>query len=582
LGIWRLDAATDDSATSSPAGRRTAPPDGGFLLLWALIFVIVPIVIPPLAFLLRTSLSGAAFGQSSQISLDHFARVLRLGGWSVWANTLIFSLASSAIAMTLGVSSAWLVSRTDALFARAAVVAAYLSLASPVMIKAIGWILLLGPNTGLLNLALRSLLHTTNPPIALFSLGGMSVLEGLFWAPVAMLLSMPVMAQMNSSLEEAASMAGAAPLSRLLRVTLPLAAPGLFAVLFLTLMRSLESFEVPLLIGEPGRIHTLTTAIYDTINRGLTPQYADASAFAILLVGVLVGPLYLYSRVVRRRERYAVISGKSYRSARIELRSWRAAGSAVLLIFPATLLAPLGALLWASLLPIYEVPRWSSLAKISLENYREVLTGAQTVSSFVNGVVVASLSGALVSAFVLLAAWVVVRRSERARWILDALSSMPLVFPGIVLATALMIEFLGARVVPIYETIWILVLAFFIQYIPYGIRIGYASIMKIDVQLEESAVSGGAGLFTVLRRIVLPLALPSLLAVWIYVFLHAIKDLSIPVLLAGPNSQVIANVILNLWNDGKIPEVGALSIVLDAVVLVFGGVFMHVTLKHRD
>jgi iron(III) transport system permease protein len=579
LAIWRLDGGPRDAFVSRGSRRRRSP-NGGALLLWTLIVVIVPAVIPPLFFLLKTSLSPTALG--GELTLNHFSHVIRLGGLRVWTNTLVYSAASSSIAMVLGVGSAWLASRTNAYFGRAALVAAYLSIATPVMIKAIGWILLLGPNMGLINLALRASLHTTGPPIVLFSLAGMSGLEGVFWAPVVMVLSMPVMAQMNSALEEAAVMAGASALSRSLKVTLPLAAPGLLAVLFLTLMRSLESFEVPLLVGEPGGIHTLTTAIYDTIYRGFVPQYADASAFGVLLIFVMVGPLYLYSRVVRQRERYAVISGKAYKSSRIDLGRSRALCSAFLLTFPICLLAPVVALLWASLLPAYEVPQWSSLAKMSFGNYFAVLTESQTLAGVANGLVVAGLSGAFVSIFVLFAAWVVVRRPERAKWTLDALSSMPIVLPGIVLATAILIEFLGNGFIPIYETIWILVLAFFVQFLPYGIRIGYSSILKIDVQLEESAISSGAGLSTVLRRVVFPLALPSLAAVWAYVFLHSIKDLSVPVILAGPNTQMIANVILNLWNDGKIPQVGALCIALDVSVLIFGALFMRATVKYRD
>jgi iron(III) transport system permease protein len=501
--------------------------------------------------------------------------LFQLSSWGLWRTTLLYAVGGSGLAVALGVSSAWLIARTNAWFQRTALFSAYLSLAAPVMIKTIGWILLLGPNTGLLNLWLRGLFGLRESPIQIFTLGGMIAFEGIFWFPVVLILATPILSQINPALEEAAAVAGANPLQRFFRIAVPLAAPGLLAVLFLTMMRALESFEVPLLIGGPGNLQTFTTAIYETINSGFLPRYGDASAYAVTLTVLMAAPLFVYAHIVRQGTRYAVVIGKGYRSTRLDLGKWRVAAGLYLLLPPLALLAPLAILLWASFLPTYATPSWSDLSRMSLENYRYVLTRPLTVGGFWNGIWVATLSATGVAAFALLAAWTVVRRRERSRWLLDALGSFPLVFPGIVLATALTLEFLTVRAIPIYETVWIMILAFFIQYLPYGMRFGYAGILAIDLQLEESAVASGAKLFTLLRRIVLPLVLPSVAMIWIYVFLHSIRDLAVPVMLAGPNSQLIAGVILDLWNDGSIPQVGALSVLLAVAVTCFGVFLMR-------
>lgn len=498
-----------------------------------------------------------------------------MSSWGVWRTTLLYAVGGSCVAVVLGVSSAWLIARTNAWFQRAALLSAYLSLAAPLMIKAIGWILLLGPNSGLLNVWLRGLFGLRDGPIQIFTLSGMIAFEGLFWSPVVLILSTPIIGQINPALEEAAAVAGAGPLQRFFRITVPLAAPGLLAVLFLTMMRALESFEVPLLIGGPGNLQTFTTAIYQTINSGFLPRYGDAGAYAVTLLALMAAPLFIYSHIVRQGTRYAVVTGKGYRSDRLDLGRWRIAAGLYLLLLPTALLAPLAILLWASFLPSYATPAWSDLSRMSLENYRYVLTRPLTVGGFWNGLCVATLSATAVAVFAFLAAWIVVRRRESSRWLLDALGSFPLVFPGIVLATALMLEFLTVRAIPIYETIWIMILAFFIQYLPYGMRFGYAGILAVDHQLEESAVMSGANLAMVLRRIVLPLVLPSVAMIWIYVFLHSIRDLPVPVMLAGPNNQLIAGVILDLWNDGSIPQVGALSVLLAVAVTFFGVCLMR-------
>jgi ABC-type Fe3+ transport system permease subunit len=83
-----------------------------------------------------------------------------------------------------------------------------------------------------------------------------------------------------------------------------------------------------------------------------------------------------------------------------------------------------------------------------------------------------------------------------------------------------------------------------------------------------------------LRRIVLPLTMPAIASIWIYVFLSSIRDLSLPVMLAGPNNRLIAVVILDLWNEGKVPEVGALSILLALTATLLGFAFMRLSRRY--
>src|SRR5262249_43795911 len=147
--------------------------------------------------------------------------------------TIVYALLSSVLAIVLGISSAWLVARTDAPFRRTATVSALLSLAVPVIIKSIGWIMLLGPNSGLVNVVLRVFLGGEEGPIQLYSLGGMIFVEGMLWTPVVFLLALPVLSAIDPSLEEAAMTAGAAPGQTFRRVTLPLMLPSVAAVFLL-------------------------------------------------------------------------------------------------------------------------------------------------------------------------------------------------------------------------------------------------------------------------------------------------------------------------------------------------------------
>src|SRR5690349_9867105 len=262
----RAESVVSEATLARPAQPMTHIIDrlrSGEAAIVVLLVVVLAIVLPPFLFLIRASLTLGT-EVAPRYGLDNFVSVIAQSGAELWITTLVYALGSSALAIALGVTSAWLVARTDAPFRRITTVAAVLSLAVPVIIKSIGWIMLLGPNSGLINVMLRLAVGGEEGPIELYSLGGMIFVEGMLWTPVVFLLTLPVLGAMDPSLEEAAATAGADVRETFQRVTLPLMRPSIVAVFLLALIRSLESFEVPLLIGAPGNLHTLTTAIYQT------------------------------------------------------------------------------------------------------------------------------------------------------------------------------------------------------------------------------------------------------------------------------------------------------------------------------
>ena len=283
-GIWR-------------AGRLLDRLRSGEAAIWLLLVVAVAIVLPPFWFLLRASFTVGT-GAQAPIGLDNFVSVLAHSGSELWITSICYALGSSARGdrARCVVRPGW----SHAPTRRSAAPpwsTAFLSLAVPVIIKSIGWIMLLGPNSGLVNVLLRSVFGGSEGPIQLYSLGGMIFVEGMLWMPIVFLLTVPVLSAMDPSLEEAAATSGADLQETLRRITLPLMRPSIVAVFLLALIRSLESFEVPLLIGAPGNLHTLTTAIYESMHSGFLPKYGEASAFAVLLLLIIVaGPLVYYYR----------------------------------------------------------------------------------------------------------------------------------------------------------------------------------------------------------------------------------------------------------------------------------------------
>ncbi|MEA2906367.1 MAG: iron(III) transport system permease protein [Alphaproteobacteria bacterium] len=563
--------------------RRTWFPqvDSGVSVLWVLIAVAALAVLPPFFYVIKSSVTIPLPGFRTALGLENYQRVIEISGFHLWTMTLAFALGSSLLAIVLGFTAAWLLARTNVPFRQTVFVGAFLSLAAPLIVKGIGWILLLGPNNGLINVWLRSWFGLTGVPIELFGLGGMIFIEGLLWTPVALLLALPPLTAMDPALEEAASMSGASRWQILKHVTLPLARPAILAVLLLSFIRALEAFEVPLLIGIPGGVITVTTALYQSIHSGFVPRYGEASAYAVLLMAAVALPLALYYRATKESAKFATITGKGFRPSRIDLGKWKYPCALWVLLIPISLAAPLVLMLWASFLPIYTSPELGDLGRMSLANYLSVATREDTVSGLWNSVLVGTGSASAVAASALVMSWVVVRRREAYRWLVDVLGSLPLVFPGIVLGIAILVEFLNLRFIPIYGTIWIVIFALGIKFLPYGMRFCYSSLLSIDRQLEESARVCGAGDVKVLRAIVLPLTMPAIAATWLYVFMHAIRDLSTAILLSGAHNSIVSVVILDLWNNGEVPQVAALSILIAAGMTALGILFMTLSTRHN-
>ena len=341
-----------------------------------------------------------------------------------------------------------------------------------------------------------------------------------------------------------------------------------------SLIRAL-SVEVPLLIGIPGGVTTVTTALYQSMHSGFLPRYGEASAYAALLVLAVSLPLYLYYRATKESAKFATITGKGFRPSRIDLGRWRFLGALWIMVVPLSLGAPLLLMLWASFLPIYTAPALDDVARMSFANYASVVTREDTVAGLWNRLLVGAGSAAAVAAAIVLS-WgggaetrAGCSTSCRCRWSSPASRS------------ASRSGSFSISVIPIYGTLWIVVFALGVKFLPYGMRFSYSGLLSIDRQLEECARMCGAGTLRVLWAVVLPLTMPAIVATWIYVFMNAIRDLSTAVLLSGANNAIVSVVILNLWDNGEVPQLAALSILIVAGVAVLGVIFMKLATRHN-
>jgi iron(III) transport system permease protein len=527
--------------------------------------------------LVLTSLrAGRGRAAEAGLTLANYTAVFTSGAnlEVVW-NTVIYAVGSSVLALVAGTALAWLVERTDAPFKGLAYTAAFASFAIPGVIKGIGWILLLGPESGWINTAFRSVfgVHTV---MNVFSMGGMVLVEGLLWTPVVFLLMATPFRSMDPSLEEAGIMSGARPQAVFRRIVLPLARPMVLAALLLTLIRTIESFEVPLLLGVPSDTPVLATQVYNAIKSSLVPEYGVAAAYAVLMLIGVMALLIPYTLLTRDTEKFSTVTGKGFRPRIMALEKRRPLAALATLLLPLLVVAPMAPLFWASFQAFYVPPSWEALARLTLQNYPKAFSHSDVSASFTNTLIVSAAAATACMVLAMLAAWVMSRTKVPYRASLDYLATLPLVFPGIVASLAVLRAYIAIPI-PIYGTLWILILAYVMRRMPYAIRYGHSGILQIHKELEESAEMSGASWLAVIRRIVLPLMLPALFSGWVFVFLISMRELPLAIMLYSPGNEVLAVSILDLWENGHVTELSAFSVAITGILVAMSLVLYRVS-----
>jgi len=523
----------------------------------------------PLGFLLYGSfLTPIIRGEGGTATVQHYLKVYTdPTSLPLLGNSLAFAAGTAVVAFTIGALLAWVTERTNTplrgLFSSLSLV----PLIIPGILFSLSWIFLLSPRIGLLNLVLRRALGLEGGPFNIFSLGGMIWVEGLHWSPLAYLMMAASFRSMDPALEESAIIAGVRPLLVFWRITLRLGLPTIISVFLVLFLRGIETFEVPAIIGLPAGIPVFTSRIYLAV-KGYPSDLGLAGAYSTILLLLSLGSIALYARATRQVASYTTITSRGFRPRPLDLGRWRYPVAALMVGYLVLIVVlPVLVLLWNSLLPFYRPPSSQAVALLTLQNYAAVLTLPHIRRAMTNSLLLSLGSATIVMALTAVIAWIVVRTRWRGRGLLDQMASLPLVFPGIVLGVALARTYLTLPV-PIYGTLWILLIAYITRYLPYGVRASSAGLLQIHRELEEAAEVSGASWWRRFVRVVVPLLGPGLLAGWIYVVIVSARELSSSILLWGPGSEVLSVVIFELWQSGHAQELAALGSLLIAMLVL--------------
>jgi len=485
-------------------------------------------------------------GQERVWGLSCLAGGVRCG--VAW-NTLFLALLTAAGTTALGLLLALLAERGSKRVARPLGVLALLPIITPPFVVGLGLILLFG-RAGLVNQALEWAFGIT-PTRWFYGLPGLWLAQLFAFTPIAFMILRGVVQGISPSLEEAAQTLRASRLRTFTTVTLPLLKPGLANAFLVGFIESIADFGNPIVVG--GQFSVLSTDIFFAIV-GAQYDQGRAASLALVLTGFALAVFFLQQRVLGRSS-YATVSGKGD------------AGLAMPLPDPVRRLCHAVALPWlAFTLVVYLfafiggfVQTWGRDYTPTLAHFRTAfdlqwgtggLVWAGTAwNSLFTTLRLSAIAAPICAGLGLLIAWLLSRTKFAGQHAFEFGALLAFAIPGTVLGVSYILAFN----VPPFEltgTALIIVLCFVFRNLPVGVRAGSASFRQIDRSLDEASTMLHAGTATTLRRVVLPLLKPALVAALIYSFVRSMTTVSAVVFLVTAENELATTYIIGRVGNG--------------------------------
>ena len=495
-------------------------------------------------------------------TLGHYREVFRDPALqkALW-HTVVLAFWTGLASIAVGAPLAWLTARTNVPAKRLIRLLVMASFVTPPFLGAFAWVMLAGPNAGLLNTVWRQATGSTEAFFNIFTMTGLVFVVTMYTFPYVYIMLANTLALIASDLEDAAAIHGAGRMAVAFTITLPLVMPAIVSGFILAVLQALALFGSPAILALPAGFHTITTQVWSFFQ--FPPKVEQAAAVSIPLLLATALLLLLQKRLLGRRG-YASVGGKGGQRRTIALGIWRyPALGAVLLVMACSIFLPYGILAKAAFSRAWAQPMsWGNLtlANFTFTLFEYSSTKMAIVNTLELGVATATVGAALVA----LLSYVTTRRLVVGHQIVAFLALAPIVIPGIVLAVALFIAYTRPPFV-LYGTLAILFIAYLTKEMPVGYAQSDATFRTIPPDLEEAGRILGAGRLRVLRDVTAPLARSGIIAAWCFIFIGVIRELSASIVLFTPNTKVMSVVIFDLKEEGQFGAIAVLGLVMLAL-----------------
>ncbi len=485
---------------------------------------------------------------------------------SLW-NTFTLGVIRVGITTVLSVFFAWVITRTDTPGKSFIQFMLWLGFFLPLLPMTLGWILLLDPSYGIINRLLIDWFGLSSAPFNIYSYSGIIWAHLAFSTSVRFLLLTPAFKALDTALEEAAHVAGSSTIATLVRITVPVLMPAILATTMLSFIKSLESLEVEIILGIPAGIFVYSTLVWDYAHFE-PPAYHAATALSSVFLLAVFAMIRLQRYLLGTRE-YTTIGGRGYSARVTPLGKWRWVTFGFSTTFVLVMIGlPMVVQLVGTFMKVFGY--FSIPEPWTLSNWSDAFEDPILLRSLRNTLILGVGAGAVGALFYALVGYEIVRSRFKGRHILEFLVWLPWALPGVLISLALLWATLGIgkAITPIYGTLYLLVLAIIIKELPLGTQISKASVMQIDKELEESSFVSGASGFRTFRKIVIPLMLPTVLTTALVVFVSAVRDIPVVLLLSSPSSRPLSLLMLDFMMSAELERATVIGVLVVFIIVI--------------
>lgn len=502
-----------------------------------------------------------AFWVNGQFNLADTLKILREPDtYRALLNSLFIASGVTLMSTIIGTFFAWLVTRTDLPFKPAMRVLFLVPFMLPSFIGALAWKMLLSPRSGYINRFLMDVAGFNGPVFDIYTFQGIMAVETMYLFPFVFIQVCGALERMDPTLEESARISGASLFTITRKITIPLVLPSILSGSLLIMLYSMAHFGTVAVLGIEAGIFNIPTLIYEKIHQsaGSFNSIRTGTVLATVLVITAAIIMFIQNRVLRRG-RYQIIAGKSFRPVETRLRGFRTPLFVLCITYIAfTILLPTITIFLVGGLKTYGLP--FTAENLTLVNYKYILFDWKLTRDAIWNSLSLGLGAALITMFAgVMISYVIVKMKVRGKGLLEFLGMLPFSVPGSVIALGVMLAWSGKFGINIYNTVWIILVAYIARYMAFSLRANSAALAQVHDSLVEAAQASGASMGQALRDIVLPLVRPGMFAAFFLIFLPALRELTVSVLLYGPTTRTIGVAIYTLNEDGETVYSAALA-----------------------
>lgn len=534
------------------------------LLVLSIAILVIVVAVPVLLIFFN------AFWVDGHFNVADVIKVLReKDTYQALLNSLILACGVTVTGTVVGTFFAWLVTRTDLPLKGAMKVLFLVPFMLPSFIGALAWKMLLSPRSGYINRFFIEVLGFDGPVFDIYTYGGIIAVETMYLFPFVFIQVAGALERMDPTLEESARISGADLFTITRKITIPLVAPSILSGALLIMLYSMAHFGTVAVLGIEAGIYNIPTLIYEKIHQsaGSFNSIRTGTVLATVLVITAALILWLQNRVLARG-RYQIIAGKSFRPTEVKLRGLRTPMLAFCLAYIGfTIVLPTATIFMVGGLKTYGLP--FAAENLTWENYRYILFEWDLTRDAISNSISLGFAAAVITMFAgVIISYVIVKMKVRGKGVLEFLGMLPFSVPGSVIALGVILAWSGKYGVNLYNTVWIILVAYIARYMAFSLKANSAALEQVHDSLVEAARASGATMWQALRDVVLPLVRPGMLAAFFLIFLPALRELTVSVLLYGPTTRTIGVAIYTLNEDGETVYSAALAGIALVIIIV--------------